>query len=487
MKICYTIIFLLILLPAIDSKELDTVAVDFEVKDDSDNPLENALIIIQGITDQSFNQQLLTDSNGLASINLNKNEIFVYTVYKFTYETKSDAFFTNSNKNIQVTLNKISDNQWYFYYINNGDLELTFKSLDPNTNYTVGEYINEIVELKNVAGKNIDLIREKIFFKTVDAATLKRLRWWGNLKLYNIFLELTLKENGWVKATLNNGAIEVCAGNAIGVYEGQPFDVSGDEFICETENADNQVPDWILKNDYKYMLNITYEIDGAEKEINLLTQRFSIFNTEWKPSIDSIPNTNLSANEDWTYNITPKYHKNFVFYSLQESPDNMRIDDVYGLVDWKPDLGGFYDVAVRAYYQYFENDSRITYTDQSFTLNVVDPKNNLYADKLEIFNRNAEINEEVKASFVVYNYDYKKNSFSYRISTDGANSFSYKINNLNPYSKRTIYTSWKYNRTGVFYPILAIDSNNEVSESNETDNNKSFPKVTISGGGRSQE
>ena len=489
MKIYHIIIFLLVLAitPISESKILDAVNANFEVKDDSDNPLENALIIIQGITDQNFNQQLLTDADGSASTNLNKNEIFVYTIYKFTYETKSDGFFTNSDKTIQVQLNKIPENHWYFYYINNGELELAFKSLDSDTNYSAGENINEIININNLVENNIDLMEERLSSSILDASSLKKLRWFGNLELYNIFLDITLKKDGWIKAMISNESLEVCAGNVVGVYKDQPFDVSGEEFICKTEYVGNKIPEWILKNDYKFFINVSYNIDDQDKNINLLTQNFSIFNTEWKPSIDSIPITDLNVNEDWAYNITPKYPERFVYYSLQKSPNNMMMDKIHGLASWKPDLGGFYDIIARAYYPYFDDDPRMAYTDQKFTLNVIDPKNNLYADKLEIFNKNGKVNEEVKASFVVNNYDSKKNSFNYKILTDSTNSFSYRINNLNPYSKRTIYTSWKYNKAGIFYPKLIIDSDNEVSESDETDNNKNFSKVTISSGGGVQE
>jgi len=94
------LVFLLILIPLVSanvqyvslpykntlspSQAFSTVNVNFNVKDSSGNSIDNALIIIQGISDQSFNQNIFTNSNGEASISLNTNEIFVYTVYKFT-------------------------------------------------------------------------------------------------------------------------------------------------------------------------------------------------------------------------------------------------------------------------------------------------------------------------------------------------------------------------------------------------------------------
>src|SRR3972149_2161510 len=114
MKLIIYLVILLLLISPISSKYiplpykqtlsktqlLDTVTVNFEVKDTEENPLKDTLIIIQGISDPLFNQNLVTNINGQASIALNLNEIFIYTLYKITYEEKTGNFFTNSNKNI---------------------------------------------------------------------------------------------------------------------------------------------------------------------------------------------------------------------------------------------------------------------------------------------------------------------------------------------------------------------------------------------------
>ncbi|MEK6907403.1 MAG: Ig-like domain-containing protein [Nanoarchaeota archaeon] len=466
-----------------NNKVSDVVTANFEVKDSSGTPLSDSLILIQGITDQTFSKQLLTDSNGKASTTLEKNQIFVYTIYKFTYDPSTNNFFTNSDKNIQVALNKIPSNKWYFYYINNGDIEVKFKSLDADTNYNTNEYVNNILEIRNVAGININLIRDKTSFKTVDAATLRELRWWGSLKPHEILVDLTLKKDGWLKATVKDDILEVCAGNTIGNYRGQPFDVSGSEFICKTEDnhgklGTNLIPEWILKNTYKLAIDITYKINNQEKLFGLLTQEFFIDNIEWKPEINSQPQTKVNINQDWSYDITPKYPLYFVYYSLQKAPTGMNIDGEKGAITWKPTKAGFYDIIVRAEYPYFYDDYKITYKDQAFTLEVFE-KGNLYADRLYITNRNPKIGENVQVSFVVYNNYYKKNSFSYKVLVDSNNFITYKINDIKPYEKRTIYTSWKYNNAGTFTPILIIDSNNEIDENNENDNSISFPSLTV--------
>lgn len=472
------LIILLLYVTQVDSKTLDLVNVDFEVKDDSAIPLENALIIIQGVTDQSFNKQILTNSDGKSSVQLNKNQIFIYMIYKLSFETVTNNIFTSSNKNLKINLNKIPNNKWYFYYINNGEIELSFKSLDSDIDYKPEEYVNEVLEVKNVAKKNIDLIKEKTSLKIVDANTSKRLRWWGTLKPEEVLVDLTLKENGWLRTTIKDDILEVCAGNAIGNYKGQPFDVSGDEFICKNDIAGNKIPEWILKNNYKFDLKFVYKLDGNEREFNFVTQDFFIDNIDWKPEISSIPNTKLKVNEDWSYNLTPKYPVNFVYYRLEKAPNGMNIDILNGLLNWKPNKIGYFDVVVRAYYPYFDNDARVAYADQKFTLEIMG-KGNLYSNNLYIFNKNVKVNENIKISFKVYNDNYKDSSIAYRIYTDDSNFISYKINNLKPYEKRTIYTQVKYNRAGTFTPKLVIDSNNEVDELDETDNIKFFDSVTV--------
>lgn len=379
----YLIIFLLLISP-VSSKHpllpykqtlnkinlLETATVNFEVRDSNGNPLENALIMIQGISNTAFSQNLLTDTTGKSSISLNKNEIFVYTIYKLTYDEKTGNFFTNVNKNIQITLNKIPKDQWYFYYMNNGEIELKFKSLDLDTNYHSKDSINEVLNIKNIAGKDIDLIKEKTSLETVDSLTLKRLRWWGDLRPQNVLIDLTLKKDGWFRATIQNDSMEVCVGNAVGTYKEQSFDVSGSEFICKEDKGSNIIPDWILKNNYKFKLNVTYKIDGNEKSLGLLTQDFFIDNIEWKPEISSTPPTVLKINEKWTYEINPKYPKNFVYYKLIKFPEGMKINE--NVITWTPkELSYYPNIIVRAYYPYFENDNLIVYDDQNFDLVVV--------------------------------------------------------------------------------------------------------------------
>jgi len=465
------------------SKISGTVDINFEVKDSNGNPLQNALITIQGISNQGFNQNLFTDENGKVSTSLANNEIFVYTTYKFTYELLTNVFFTNSNKNIEVILNKIPNNKWYFYYENNGEIEVQFKSLDNDTVYVPGEYINQVLQIKNVLGRNFDLVKNKTLAVTVDGKTLNKLNWWGSILPYDSLLQLTLKPNGWVKASIKGDIFEVCVGNAIGKYKDQSFDVSGSEFICEQENnakaPPNLVPDWILNNTYKLDINIAYTLDNQEKNFKLLTQDFFIKNTEWKPKINSVPKINLNINEDWFYDIIPKYKLNFILYSLLEFPSGMTVDSLAGVVKWKPAKSGVYNVTLRESHLYFVNDSRMAYRDQSFVLNVKNPNANLYADGLYLFNKNVKTGDSVRVKFIVHNNDDKINSFSYKIEKGDGNSIEYNLSNLSSDSNRTVYTSWNYSTEGLFTPKLIVDPQNKIYEKDENDNIKNFEGVNV--------
>ena len=498
MKILIGLVILLLLISPISSGYIplpykqtlskaqlsETVSVNFEVKDIDGNPLNDTLIIIQGVVDPSFSKNLITGSDGRASITLNKYEAFIYIVYKLSYEDKTGSFDTYSDQDIFITLNKLPDNQWYFYYFNNGDIELKFKSLDDDVNYNAGEYVNNIVEVKNVAGRNINLIKEKTVFQVVDNLTSNRLLKWGSFKHSQVLIDLTLKKDGWLKGTVQDGIVEVCAGNVIGYYKGKSFDLSGSEFICGTDDSKNLIPEWILKNYYKFSLYLTYQIDGIEKIFNESTQEFFIDNIDWKPEITSSPPaTALNAGQEWTYQIaTPVYLDNFLKYKLEKSPSGMSIDETNGILKWTPVFNGNYEVIIRAYHEYFENDhDTIAYVDQTFTLNVSGGQDvgNIYADNLYIFNRSVKVGGEVKTSFKVYNDNSKTNSFSYKVQIGDGNFLTYKINDMKPYSKRTIYTSWKYTASGSYNPLLMVDSNNEIIEIDENDNSNGFGSIEV--------
>jgi len=358
-----------------------TVSVSFEVKDESGNPLQNTLVIIQGITNTDFSEEKLTDSTGKVSFTLNKNELFVYIVYKQDYKKQTENFSINENKNFQITLKKESDDQWVFYRLNNGEVDFQFNSLDDDINYQPGDYIKEFFEIRNVAGKNIQLLEDKSIFKVVDSKTINPLRAWGNLNPseHDVVIEIILKADGWIRATLSEDTVKICGGNIIAKYKNLEIELTGDESVCiEEEQKFNKIPEWILRNNYKLKLDYVYKIDGAEKQINFVSQEFFIDNIDWKPEIASVPETDLAIDNEWTYQIQLKdYDESFskilsmMNYKLIETPSGMTVDKDTGVVKYTPSQNGNYDVTVRVYHEYFEDDSeKITYSDQEFTLNV---------------------------------------------------------------------------------------------------------------------
>ncbi|MEK6847619.1 MAG: putative Ig domain-containing protein [Nanoarchaeota archaeon] len=404
----------------------EVVNINFEVKDENGNPLPDTLIIIQGITNTGFSESKLTDSGGKASFTLNKNELFIYIVYKLSYKEQTGSFFTSGDKNIQITLQKLPDDQWFFYLLNNGEIEFSFKSLDDNTNYETGDYIKEILKIRNVAERNIKLVEDKSTFQTIDGQTMNALRAWGKfLDLSNDLPgleEITLKRRGWIEATLSDGLVKICMSNLIVIYGGNTIELSGEEFLCVEEGRQyNKVPEWILKNKYRFKIDYFYEISGIEKQINFTSQEFFIDNIDWKPEIASLPETDLAIDEEWLYNIQLKeYDESFsnlldmINYKLIEAPDGMTVDKDEGIIRWTPVQNGNYNVVVRAYHEYFENDpEKITYVDQEFVLEVGGELNN---PPIITSTPVTSVNESANYSYQVVATDADNDALTYSIT-----------------------------------------------------------------------
>ncbi|GIU68218.1 MAG: hypothetical protein KatS3mg001_068 [Candidatus Pacearchaeota archaeon] len=456
----FLVIFVLTVV-SINLISAQTVSIEFNVKDDSGNPLKESLIIIQGITNTNFSQTKITDSNGKAIFNLNKNELFSYIIYKISYEELSGSIFTNQDKVINIVLKKLPPDRWYFYRINNGELDFSFKSLDNDTNYNPNEYIKSSIEVKNIAGKRIQLLNEKSFFRTIDADTEKVLRAWGRFDFGGgkNLTEVILKEGGWIKASLIEEKAEFCGSNIIITYNNLRIELSGSESIClEDSQSYNKIPEWILKNNYKMKLDYFYKIDNIERTISFISQPFFINNTEWKPEIISFPQTEISVEEEWVYQIKLKEYPesyspvlNLINYALMDYPEGMSIDKDKGIVKWKPTKPGEYNVTVRAYHQYFENNSdKIAFFDQSFSLKVKQEKQNnppiayninitTEENKPVTFNLNATDPENDPLTFIIVSNPSNGSISNFNSSTGeitytpnpsffGTDSFSFKAN-----------------------------------------------------------
>ncbi len=459
-----------------------TVNVNFQVNASNGTPIENALIILQGISDQSFSKNLVTNSKGYASISLNQNEIFVYTIYKTSYKPSTGNFFTNSGKTISVALQGIPSDQWYFYYENNGDMSIQMSSSDSSVNYLPGDYVTQTVQVMNTAGSNLLLRSNNGEFIVVDGSNLHQLGWWGN-PLYGLSINLTLKPGGWVKVTSTNTS-QICVSNADGEYGGQKFDISGSEFVCQdggSEAVPVPVPNWAPNGTYKLEFNISYSINNQNKNFELLTQGFNIQNSPWHPTVTSSPVTETDVNKLWTYQMTvdtstiTNYNTGFIAYNLTKHPIGMTFNKKTGLFSWTPKVSGNYNVTVRAYHPYFVGDSRMGYTDQNFILDVINPDANLYADKLYAY----AIQNRLYVNFNVHNDDDKSNTFPYLINWEDGSSTEYNITNLTAGGQRTIYTYHNYKNPGTYNPELIINPDNTVYENNTQDNIKYFGNVNV--------
>jgi len=112
------LILILVFLQASSAAGSSTVSAGFEVKDSGGNVLPDTLVIVQGITNTGFSESKLTDSAGKASFALNKDEFFIYIIYKLSYKEQTAGFFTIGDRNFSITLEKLPEDQWYFYRVN---------------------------------------------------------------------------------------------------------------------------------------------------------------------------------------------------------------------------------------------------------------------------------------------------------------------------------------------------------------------------------
>lgn len=370
-QLILVILFLILVLPISTEASPNAVGVSFEVKDGSGISLKDALIIIQGITNPNFDEIRLTDSNGRASFTLGQNEFFIYIVYKSSYKTNTNGFFTDNDKNFQITLERLPENQWDFYYVNNGELELRFNVRDDDTNYELGDHIKPRLEIRNVADREVKLIDDKNIFKIVDGETFEALDGWGDFELSKqIDVDVTLKRGGWIRGTLSETNIEVCAGNVRIIYNGDLFDLDGPEFLCLSETQDyNKIPDWVPKNNYRFELNYVYEIGGQEKNIGFSTQEFFINGQENNPPVvTSEPITEINENEVYSYQVTATDENGDVLtYSLTQAPEWLSINNNTGLISGTaPEVGTDepFNVTIRV------SDGTATAT-QTYNLNVI--------------------------------------------------------------------------------------------------------------------
>jgi hypothetical protein len=478
------ILVLILVFQVVIADSSSTVSVNFEVKDGGGNPLKDSLVIIQGITNTGFSESKLTDSGGKTSFNLDKDNLFIYIVYKLSYKEQTDSFSTfGGNKNFQITMEKLPDDQWFFYLLNNGEIEFQFKSLDDSTNYKPGDYLKGIFEIKNVAGKNIELLVNKSSFLVVDSQTLNAINGWGNLKPSNpaiMGISAILKSDGWVRGTLSEGVVEVCIGNIIIDYQGQKVELSGDESICESDAQDNKIPNWILTNKYRMDSTYFYKIDGIEKQINVISQEFFINNAGGEPNnlpiITSMPITEVNESSNYLYQVIATDSDGDVLnYSFTQNPDWLSISGSGLITGISPNIttNTNYPVAVRV------SDST-DFATQTFNLVVKDTSVIIPPDTTPpiITVVSPSSNQMFNVSNILFNITTNENASNAWYILNAGSNISMNQNSATSYSNTIILTDGNY--SVIFYAKDLAGNIGQSSPVNFSINTTIIPPDTTS-------
>jgi len=275
------------LFPFLLAISLKSATLEYLVTDSLDNPLNNSTIVLQGINNPDYFQVKQTESNK-TSFEVEDNQFFNYFVNKIGYKSELGVVYSDQDKQIESKLKKLSENSWYDYYLNNGDLEMSFNSFDEDIFYKGGEPFNYEIQFNNISDKEISFDQNGLFSFAYDSLNNQVNGWVEQNpdRLYNISLK---KKKGWFKASVEGNDVTIYIGEAKGVLEGRTFDITGDgEYVSsKIQTNDNIVPDY-LNGKYKIKVGLNY---NQTENISLTSQDFFIEN--YIPNTSGIDRKNL--------------------------------------------------------------------------------------------------------------------------------------------------------------------------------------------------
>jgi len=458
----------------------------FEVKDSSTGlPLSDALV---RVTRTGFSTYGYTDSNGKVTLHVEEgNVIHSYLVFKYSYQTGGGLILPQDNyKN--VNLNKLSETSWWPFYVTDGIMSGSFTSPDSDTAYNAGEQLNYVLRFSNIGVEELLLNTDHLETNLVDSSTGAKFRSWGGIQQGEISGHLYIRPNGYVEAQPQAEGVKVCITNGHGDYKGQSFDVGPNEFFCSvTPGYSSIVPEWVIPLTLKFAGTFGYVLNGNYISFTLDTQSFTLDNpVQWHPQVISSPVTTATVGQPYSYTMQtityPSSH--FIHYSLVNSPAGMTINKNTGKIIWTPTVeqGGSQHVTARAYHSYFEAplDNVIAYTNQDYTINVI-PVSNLYPSNIYVSTPTLTVNNYARVRFYLHNTaNQVLSSVTYKIHTDSPTNpdITRTIHNVPANGYLAVWDSWKYTSAGQFTPIITIDSDNVIAETDEADNSISFA-VTV--------
>jgi len=242
-----------------DSSLRDNVDLEFLVNDSSSgNPLSQSSVVLQGISDPDYLQIQETNDQGSTEFSVLDNSFYYYFGFHLGHHSESGSIFSNQNQQVNLGLDPFGPDEWWDYYQASGGLEFSFTSFDPNTNYNVGDEFNYEFQVGSISDSDVGFSNNEIIAGILDINGNQAMTptggWWGSpndLLDYQITFR---PRSGWMNYSAEGNLVTIRIGEAHGVFDGIPFDVSGDgEFVEGTlETNDNVIPN-VPTGDYNVL------------------------------------------------------------------------------------------------------------------------------------------------------------------------------------------------------------------------------------------
>ena len=273
------------------------VTVNFNVyNSESEQVIQGAVVVLNGLSDPSFSRTQVTDSNGEAVF----SDVPGFAYYSFVvvhddFESYSNVVFSDVSKSVNVPLVPVGEFAWDDVYFSDGNMELTWYSTDDDIIYDGGERMNHVTITTNIRDSG---------YLTFDAQT-HVLRFtqhshgsptdWNSVHSPQPGELLELKPGGWVRSTFKGNTLEMCVGKAIVYYEGIAVELMGQEYICIEELRNENVVPYYLDGDFYINTTATYKIGSTLHYISAISQNFTINNDDL--SVNHPPLLNVVDNE----------------------------------------------------------------------------------------------------------------------------------------------------------------------------------------------
>lgn len=234
---------------------------EFLVLNESSEPLPQSSVVLQGISDPDSLYVQETNNQGSTTFSVDQGDFFYYFAFKQGFHPEGGAILSDQNKITELNLVPFLEGQWQYYYRTNGQLELSFLSSDPDTDYEILDPFNYEIECGSVSNEEVHLTSQDInsgIYSENGNPVMVGDAIWGSPNeeiIYDIYFR---PRSGWLRYIAQGNNVTATIGESYGTFNGINFDVSGDgEFVTQqiTTN-DNVVPNNIENGFYHVLVNI---------------------------------------------------------------------------------------------------------------------------------------------------------------------------------------------------------------------------------------